>query len=139
MATLSPVKYYSFSEGLAEKKFNLGSDTLRLALTDAAPSVSTHTQRSQITELAATGGYSAQSVSVSSSSQSGGIYSLVTTGTVTFLASGGSIGPFRYIVLFDDSATNDELICYFDIGESRTLSNGDQLQVDAGVTLLTLQ
>jgi hypothetical protein len=137
MADLTPVKYHSFVEFLAEKKMDLGSDVLKLALTNTAPNAATHTVLADIAEISGDG-YSAKTVTVSSSSQTGGVYSLVTTGTITWTST-GTIGPFRYIVAFDDTASNDELIASYDIGVERTLNNGDSFEMDAGVTLVTIE
>jgi len=50
MATSAFNKFNSFTEALAEKVHNLGSDTLEVALTNTAP-VSTNTQLSNITQI----------------------------------------------------------------------------------------
>lgn len=69
----------------------------------------------------------------SSSAQTSGTYKLV-LGDVVFTASGGSIGPFRYAVLYNDTATNDELIAYWDYGAAVTLANGEIFTWDADAT-----
>lgn len=54
-----------------------------------------------------------------------------TTTTVTFdaadttwTASGGDIGPFRYVVLYDDTVSGDPLVGYIDLGGNNTITNG---------------
>lgn len=132
-------KFNSFVEALSEKVHNLGSDTLKLALTNTAPSAS-NTVFANITEISAGNGYSAggETVTITSSSQTGGLYSLVGN-DVVFTASGGSIGPFRYVVFYNDTATNDELISFYDNGSSVTLNDGETFTVDYGTQILTLQ
>lgn len=128
MATFN--KFNSFVEALAEKVHNLGSDTLKVMLTNSAPSAA-NTVKANITEIAAGNGYTAggtQAV-ISASSQTSGTYKLVLA-DVVFTASGGSIGPFRYVVLYNDTATNDELIAYADYGSSVSLANGETFTVD---------
>lgn len=127
-------KFNSFVEAIAEKKHDLGSDTLKVALTNSAPAAG-NTQLSDITQISAGNGYTAggTATSVTSSSQTSGTYKLV-CGDVTFLASGGSIGPFRYAVLYNDTATNDELIGYWDYGTNVTLTNGNSFIVDFDAT-----
>lgn len=123
----SYVKFQSFVEAVAEGIHNLGSDTLTVALTNSAPNV-TDTQLSQITEVAYT--YcSTRVITVSDSSQSGGTYKLTCTDLV-LTASGGAVGPFRYVVVYNDDAANDELICFFDYGSSITLNDGESLTLD---------
>jgi hypothetical protein len=129
-------KFNAFVEGLAEKKFNLGSDTLKIALTNTAPTAATDDTLSDITQIAATGGYAAATVTVTGSSQTGGTYTL-THSAVTFSASGADFAPFRYAVLYDDTATNDELIAYYDYGVAYTLPDGQSFVFNAG-TIMSL-
>lgn len=127
--------FNSFKEAVAEKIHNLGSDTLKFMLTNTAPSLA-NTVKADLTEIAAGNGYTAggSAVTVTSSTQSGGTYSLVLSAwTVT--ASGGTVGPFRYLVLYNDTATNDELIGYVDYGVSYTLPDGQPFTATAGTFL----
>ena len=125
--------FNSFKEAVAEKVHNLGSDTLKVALTNTAPSLS-NTQLSNITQIAGTGGYAPATATVTSSAQSGGTYSLA-IGAVTFTASGADFAPFRYFVLYNDTATNDELIGFGDYGVAYTLPNGQSFTINAGTWL----
>lgn len=129
------VKFNSFVEALAEKVHNLGSDTLMVALTNSAPNASTNTQLSQITQISYTN-LSSRAITVASSSQTSGTYSLVVN-DLTLTAS-GAVGPFQYVVVYNDTATNDELICYFDHGSAVTLANGETYTIDFGASLFTL-
>lgn len=129
------VKFNSFVEALCEKVHNLGSDTLMVALTNTAPNAGTNTQLSQISQISYTN-LSSRAITVSSSSQTGGTYSLVVN-DLTLTAS-GAVGPFQYVVVYNDTATNDELICYFDHGSAVTLANGETYTIDFGATLFTL-
>lgn len=123
-------KFQSFVEVLAEKGHNLGSDTLKVMLTNTAP-VNTNTVKTDITEISAGNGYTAggTAATISSSAQASGTYKLVLA-DVVFTASGGSIGPFRYAVLYNDTAANDELIAWWDYGSNLTLASGDSFTVD---------
>ena len=73
---------------------------------------------------------SSRDITTTSSSQTGGTYSLVLA-DITLTAS-GSVGPFRYVYVYDDTVTSpaDPLVCYYDYGSSITLANGDTLAVD---------
>jgi hypothetical protein len=123
-------KFNSFTEALAEKVHNLGSDTLKILLTNTPP-VATNTVKANLTEIGAGNGYSAggPTVTVSSSAQTSGTYKLVID-DVTITASGGSIGPFQYFVLYNDTASNDELIGYWNYGSAVTLANGESITAD---------
>ena len=125
------IKFYSFVEAIHEKKHNLGSDTLKVLLTNTAPSLS-NTQKSDISgELSTANGYTAggATVTVTSSAQSSGLYTLIAS-DVTWTATGGSIGPFRYAVFYNDTASNDELIGYLDYGYSVTVASGQTFTLD---------
>ena len=125
----SYVKFQPFVEALAEKVHNLGADTLKVALTNTAPNASDATL-SQITQIANGNGYTTggTQATISSSAQTSGTYKLVLN-DVVFTAS-GSLGPFRYAVLYNDTASNDELIGYWDYGSSVTLASCDTFTVD---------
>lgn len=131
MATFT--KFNSFVEALAEKTHNLGTDTLKYALTNSAP-VAANTVLANITQISGTNGYTTggTTASITSSAQTSGTYKLVLA-DVTFTAS-GSMGPFRYVVLYNDTATSDELIGWWDYGSSITLASGETFTVDADPT-----
>lgn len=129
MATFN--KFNSFVEDLAEKVHNLGADTLKVALTNTAPTAA-NTILGNITQITAGNGYTTggNAASITSSSQTGGTYKLV-LGDVTFTAT-GSMGPFRYAVLYNDTPTSpvDPLIGWYDYGSSITLAANETFTVD---------
>lgn len=131
MATF--VKFQSFVEALAEKLHNLGSDTLKLALTNTAPTNTdtVFTPGSLHPPPAAANGYTSlgHTTAQGASAQSGGTYKLTLT-DVVITATAGGIGPFRYVVLYNDTASNDELIAYWDYGSSITLNSGETFTID---------
>lgn len=131
MATYN--KFQSFVEALAEKVHNLGADDLRVVLTNSAP-VNTNTVLADITQIANGNGYTTggTAATISSSAQTSGTYKLVLA-DVVFTAS-GSMGPFRYAVLYNNTATNDELIAWWDYGSNLTLASGDSFTVDFDAT-----
>ena len=138
MATFN--KFDVFTENLAEGVHNLGSNTLKVMLTNSAPLV-TNTVKANLTEISPGFGYTAggATVTVTSSSQTGGIYSLVGD-DVVITAAGGAIGPFRYAVLYNDTPTSpaDPLIGWWDYGSSASILSGDNLAVEFGSDILTV-
>lgn len=128
-------KFNSFVEAMAEKAHNLGSDTLKIALTNAAPAAG-NTVLANITEIAYTN-CSSRVITVSSSSQTSGTYKLVLADLI-LTASGGTVGPFRYVVIYNDTAASDELIAWYDYGSAITLADGETLTVDFGTELFAL-
>lgn len=135
MATFTKIN--SFVEAIAEKVHNLGSDQLVVALTNTAPTASTDTQLSDISQISYTN-LSSRNITTTSSAQTSGTYKLTLTDLV--LTASGAVGPFRYVVIYNDTATNDELICYYDHGSEVTMSSGDTytLDFDASSGFLTL-
>lgn len=124
MATSAFFKFNSFTEAVAEKVHNLGADQLEVALTNTLPVVG-NSVLADITQITYTN-LNARTVTVSGSAQTGGVYKLSITDK-TLTSTGGSTGPFRYVVLFNQTATNDELIGWYDYGSSITLGDGESL------------
>lgn len=128
MATFN--KFNSFVEALAEKVHNLGSDTLTVALTNSAP-LATNTQLSNITQISYTniqnGTTTGRDLTGVTSSQTNGTYKLDADDLV--LTATGTVPTFRYVVLFNNTATNDELIGWYDYGASVDLLNGETFTI----------
>ena len=130
MATYT--KFNQFVEDLCKKVHSLDTDTLKVVLTNTAP-VATNAVRADITEIAADNGYvagGAQAV-FASGAQTAGTFKLVLS-DVTFTGSGGSFGPSRFAVLYNDTPTSPAkpLIAFWDFGTSITITNGNSFTVD---------
>lgn len=123
-------KYYCFVQDIGRKVHNLNSDTLKIALTNTAPDVSTDAVLTDIGEITAGYGYSAGGSAATgvTYAQALGVGKLSGTGPV-ITASGGSIGPFRYAVLYNSTASGKNLIGYWDYGSAVTLNSGEKLTV----------
>ena len=113
---------------------DLESDQIAVALTNTAPgSESTDPTGdtggviANLTQISYSN-CSSRNVGTVSSTQSGGTYKLVLQ-DLTLTAS-GTVGPFRYIYLFNDTVTGDPLIGLYDYGASVTLNNGDTFTLD---------
>lgn len=124
MATV--VIFQCFAEDAAEGVHNLASDTLKVALTNTAPSASADTTLADITQIAAGNGYVTGGVTatVDSSALASGVYTLTLSG-VTWTATGGDIAAHRYAVLYNDTAASDNLIAYADYGVSAVIADGN--------------
>jgi hypothetical protein len=122
-------KFNAFVADIANKVHNLGSDNLKIMLTNNAP-VATNAVKADITEISAGNGYASggtQAILVSSA-QTSGTYKLILN-SVTYTASGGSIGPFRYAVLYNSTAGSGNLIGWWDYGTNLTITGGNSFQV----------
>lgn len=128
MATFNKIN--SFVENLAEKFIDLSGAGLTIALTNTA-----HTaiwdELADLTQISYTN-CSSRVLTVSSSSQTSGTYKLVIADLI--LTATGTVGPFRYIYIYDDLSTNDKLIAYYDYGSSITLNSGDTFTIDFDAT-----
>jgi hypothetical protein len=129
------VKFQCFVEDLTKEIHNLASDTITVALTNTAPSASTDTVLTDIAQVSYTN-CSARDITVTSCVQ--------TTGTLAFvladltLTASGAVGPFQYVVIYNNSAANDNLICYYNYGSAVTMANTDTFKLDFGANLFTL-
>lgn len=121
-------KYQKGVEALLEG-INAGSDAWKVALTNRAPVVATDATLADATEISAGNGYTAggNAATTTSSSQTSGTYKLILASPTAWTASGGSLGPFRYAVLYDSTTNN--LVGYWDYGSSVTLLTGESFTV----------
>ncbi|HAX04210.1 MAG TPA: hypothetical protein DCX77_00915 [Acidimicrobiaceae bacterium] len=130
-------KLNGFVEHLSEGVHNLGSNQLVVALSNTAPTAEStpptgdtaNCVLANVSQVSYSD-LSARSVTTSSSSQTSGTYRLVLADLT--LTSSGTVGPFRYIYLYNDTPTSpaDPLIGYFDYGSGLTLANGESLTID---------
>jgi hypothetical protein len=134
MATFNKIQDYV--DQLNRGVHNWASHTFKAMLTNSAP-VATNTVAANLTDISAGNGYSAGGMTLDTVTLS------ETTGTAkvtiadeVLAASGGSIGPFRYIAIYNDTATSpaDALVCWYDYGSSITLSNGETFTIDFDAT-----
>ena len=137
MATSIYNKFNCLVEDLAEKKHNLASDTLKVAFSNAAnaPSASADVKLADITTIVATN-LGDVTLTVSSSSQTGGTYKLVVADKL--LTATGDVPAFRYAIIYNDTAIDDPLICYFDYDSEVTLHANDTITLDFGTELFSL-
>ncbi len=105
-------------------------DQFKIYLTNTTPSTSTHQVKADLPEITTGNGYTGPVSITPSGSRSGGTFTL-TGSKITITASGGSIGPFRYVILFNDTPTSpaDPLIQGWDYGSSITLNDGEKLEI----------
>jgi len=136
------VKVNDFVE-YAVEGMNLGSDTLIVALSNTDPTAGTNVTAdgngvlANITQISYTN-LSSRTLTSVTSAQSSGTYKLGAA-DLTLTASGGSVAAFRYVVIYNDTVTNDPVIGYYDYGSSLTLNDGDTFTIDIGSNgILTL-
>jgi len=134
------VKFQDYVEQLNKAVHNWSAHTFKAVFTNSAP-VNTNTQLSDITQISNGGGYTGGAgggvtLDGVTLSEAAGVAKVVITDEV-FTASGASVGPFRYVVIYNDSATSpaDALVCYFDYGAAGvTLADGESFTIDFDAT-----
>lgn len=126
-------KFNAWADTMVEGA-NLGTDQFVLALTNTAPSAS-NSVLADITQISYTN-LSSRNLSTISASQTGGVFTLVLADLV--LTATGSVGPFRYAVLFDDTLAGDPLVGWWDYGSSITMANSETFTVDFTGAAITL-
>lgn len=133
MATYVKINDWAENEG---EVADLDGDTFIVALSNTAPGSETTPPTgdgngvlANVTQVAYTN-CSSRTLSLASSSQTSGTYTIDFT-DLTLTASGGNVGPFRYVYIYDDTPVSpaDPLVCYFDYGSSITLASGETLDI----------
>lgn len=132
MATFN--KHNAWVEYMVEGA-NLGSDQFKVYLTNTAP-IAANSVIADITEITYTN-CSTRNITTSSSSATSGTHTLVFT-DLTLTASGGSVGPFRYVGIFDDTLAGDPLVGWYDYGSSITLADTETLLIDFSASTLSI-
>jgi hypothetical protein len=144
MATFT--KFNKFTYQMGTKCYLLTTDTLKVALTNTAPTAATDTgflPGSLHPPPAAANGYTSGGHTMTSTgwSETGGVSTLTDTTDITITATAGGIGPFQYAILYDDTTTTpvaDPLIGYWNYGSSITLADTESLVIDVTASLFTL-
>jgi hypothetical protein len=117
---------------------NLGADALTFALTAAANApVAGNSILANLTQVSYTN-LSTRAASVTTSAQSGGVYTLLLTDLV--LTASGTVATFRYADLYNDTPTSpaDPLIGWYDYGGNVDLASGETFTFDFTTSTLTL-
>jgi len=139
MATYN--KFQDFVEQLGKgvHQLHAAGHQLEVYLSNAAPSASGDAVKADLAEISTGNGYTGPEDITNDYTETGGTGTL--TGTdVTITASGGSIGPFQYVVLQNTTPTSplDPLIGWWDYGSAVTLADGESFTVDFGASVFTL-
>jgi hypothetical protein len=129
--------FEEFVEAIFKELHKLDTDQLKIALSNTAPDAAGDTVLADITEVSYTN-CSARTITTLDASQTAGLFKLVIQDLV-LSASGGPVGPFRYIVLYNDGAPSDQLIGYFDYGTALTLNDGESLNLNFDDSLGVLE
>ncbi|MCK5612383.1 hypothetical protein KAR91_61495 [Candidatus Pacearchaeota archaeon] len=140
MATFN--KFQTFVGDLGDKVHDLqaSGDTCKAYLSNVAPDAAADSVKADLAEITAENGYPAGGVDIQNDwSESGGIGTLTGVDAV-ITASGGTVGPFRYVAIYNDTPTSpaDSLIAWWDYGSAVTLQDGETFTIDFGANIATI-
>ncbi len=135
-------KFEQFVADLGNKVHDLlgTDDTLEIYLSNAAPSVSADAVKADVAEITNENGYAAPQDTANNGTETTGTLTIAAT-DITITASGGTIGPFQYVVLMNTTPSSplDPLIAWWDHGSAVTLQDGESFTIDFGSdTLFTI-
>lgn len=131
-------RFNAAAEDIARGVHDLHADTLKIFLTNDSPSSTADAVKADLTEISAGSGYTAGGVDMQNAVSRTLNVASVTGVDATITASGGSIGPFRAAVLYNDTAASDNLLGFWDYGSSTSLADGEALSLDVGAALMTV-
>lgn len=133
-------KFQDFVEQLGKgvHQLHAAGHMLKCYLSNTAPDAAADAVKADLAGITEENGY-APADAQNDYTESGGTGTLVCQ-DITWTASGGTVGPFRYVVLYNDTPTDpaDPLISWWDYGSELTLQDGDSFKVDFGASTFTL-
>jgi hypothetical protein len=123
---------------LGKKRDDLSADSFKAMLSDVAPTKAGTQVKADITEIAAGNGYVAGGVALAGvtwveTGASSGIWQF-SCNAFSWTASGGSIAQARYVVIYDDTSTNKDVVAFLDIGAEVNITTGNSLTITPGAS-----
>lgn len=142
MATFNKIN--DFVEDLGNGVHDFDTHSFKYALSNTAPASETPDPSADgngvlanVTEIAYTNLAETRVISTTAVTLSSGTASFDGDDEV-LTASGGSVGPFRYVYIYNDTPAGDPLIGYWDYGSSITLADGETLALNVSTVFLTI-
>lgn len=133
------VWFDKFVLSLGTKQVNLDTDAIAIYLSDDTPDVVNDAVKADVAEIGLGNGYTGPIDINNAYAQTGGVGSVTGDASETVAAVGGSIGPFRYVILYDSTPAAGILIGYWDYGSELTLTDGTSFTIDLAPAILQLQ
>jgi hypothetical protein len=129
-------KFSTFVEHLTGKVHDLfgtagsSADTCKVYLSNTAPNAGTHAVKADNAEITNQNGYTAPVSVANVGTRSSGTFTMQGTSLV-ITASGGTVGPFQYVILYNDTPTSpaDPLIAWWDYASAITLADGETFTI----------
>ena len=139
MASFNKIESFVGQLGLAAH--NLNTHTFNVYLSNATPSASADDNKADLAEITNQNGYTAPVDTQNTYSETAGTGTMV--GTKVVVTATGAVGPFQYVVLYNDTHASDALVGWWDYGSALTLANGETFSIkfnnsDTTGTILTI-
>ena len=135
-------KFQDFVEQLGKgvHQLHAAGHTLKIYLSNAVPSASLDAVKADLAEITAGNGYTAGGTDIQNDYTESGGTATMTGVDVVWTATGGTIGPFQYVALYNDTPASplDPLVSWWDFGSALTLNNTETFTVDFGASVFTL-
>lgn len=117
-----------------------GTNVVKAYLTTAVPSA-TNTIKADVVEMPpGQGNYSTGGADITNAVSRSGGTAIVTAVDVVWTGTGTGFGPFRYVVLYNDTPLTpaDPLIGYYDYGSNVSVADNETFTIDFGTAVFTL-
>lgn len=135
MATFNKFEEFVGRLGEGVHQLHAAGHELKVYLTNNAPSASADAEKGDLVGATEENGYAAADIQNDYTEADG-------TGTLTgvdvVVTATGAVGPFRYVVLYNEDAPSDELIGWWDYGSSISLADGETFTVDFGASIFSI-
>lgn len=139
MATYNKFESFVGELGQGTHQLQAAGHTLKVYLSNELP-LAADTVKADIAEITAENGYPAGGTDIQQDYTESGGTGTLTGVDVEFTASGGSFGPFRYAIIYNDTPTSpaDPLVAWWDYGSSISCNDGEKFKVDFGASIFTI-
>jgi hypothetical protein len=126
-------KFQNFVEDLckAVHDFQAAGHVFKIYLSNTVPSASLDLIKTDLAEIAGGGGYTAGETDVQNTLAEAAGTATVSGTKVVWTATAAGIGPFQYVVLYNDTSTApvDPLVSWWDYGTPLTLADTETFSV----------
>lgn len=139
MATYNKFQQFVEDLGKGVHQLHAAGHTLNAYLSNATPDAALDAVKTDLAEITNENGYTAPVDIQNDYTETGGTGTL-TAVDIVITASGGTVGPFRYVVIYNDTPTSpaDPLVAWWDYGSSITLNDGESFTIDFGASVFTI-
>lgn len=134
-------KFQDFVHQLVQgvHQLHAAGHTVECYLSNEQPLVA-DTIKTDIAEISIENGYTGAEDAQNDVTESPAGTANLTCVDIQIVASGGTVGPFQFVVMFNETAASpvDALIAWWDYGSAITLQDAETFDIDFAATTFTL-